>query len=163
MVCQKAVHEQMPHMHSLLSDHFTTTLSIFWNIFSKELSKTISRVMSWMIIYLDQMSPPDSSNLPESQRATVCFLLGLASDGVYICLSCYQQSGSLLHHHSTLTSQGWRYISVALSLESPPPDVIWHPALWSPDFPHLRPFGTCSCDHLSYSKPLLLYHKCKKK
>ena len=23
----------------------------------------------------------------------------------------------------------WRYISVALSLESPPPDVIWHPAL----------------------------------
>ena len=27
--------------------------------------------------------------------------------------------------------------SVALSLESPPPDVIRHPALRSPDFPHL--------------------------
>ena len=34
-----------------------------------------------------------------------------------------------------------RYISVALSLELPPPDVIRRPALWSPDFPHLAPFG----------------------
>ena len=33
-----------------------------------------------------------------------------------------------------------RYISVALSLESPPPDVIRHPALWSPDFPRSCPF-----------------------
>ena len=30
------------------------------------------------------------------------------------------------------------FFSVALSLESPPPDVIRHPALWSPDLPHLR-------------------------
>ena len=30
-------------------------------------------------------------------------LLGLASDGVYMCLCCYQQSGSLLHCLSTLT------------------------------------------------------------
>ena len=29
-----------------------------------------------------------------------------------------------------------RYISVALSLESPPPAVSWHPALWCSDFPH---------------------------
>ena len=29
-----------------------------------------------------------------------------------------------------------RYISVALSLESPPPGVTRHPALWSSDFPH---------------------------
>ena len=38
-----------------------------------------------------------------------------------------------------------RYISVALALESPPPDVIWHPALRCSDFPHAvistRPFG----------------------
>ena len=58
-------------------------------------------------------------------------------------------------HGSLLT----RYISVALSLESPPPDVIRHPALRSPDFPHLRPFGTCSCDRLSYLYiSFLLYH-----
>ena len=79
-----------------------------------------------------------------------CFLFGLASDGVYICPSCYQESGSLLHCPSTLTGLLRRYISVALSLESPPPDVIWHPALWSPDFPHLTPFGTVSRDYLFY-------------
>ena len=39
-----------------------------------------------------------------------------------------------------LPAYGRRYISVALSLESPPPDVIRHPALWSPDFPRLTPF-----------------------
>lgn len=33
------------------------------------------------------------------------FLLGLASDGVYICPFCYQKGGSLLHCHSTLTKE----------------------------------------------------------
>ena len=47
-------------------------------------------------------------------------------------------------------------ISVALSLESPPPDVIWHPALRSPDFPHLLPFGNCSRDYPHYSISLIL-------
>ena len=56
-----------------------------------------------------------------------------------------------------LPTQGGRFISVALSLESPPPDVIRHPALRSPDFPHLRPFGTCSRDHLSYSYHMTIY------
>ena len=32
--------------------------------------------------------------------------------------------------------RAWRSISVALSLESPPPAVSRHPALRSPDFPH---------------------------
>lgn len=32
----------------------------------------------------------------------------------------------------------WRYLSVALSLESPPLGVTQHPALWSSDFPLLR-------------------------
>ena len=131
-----------------------------------------------MVIYLDQMSPPGSSNLPESRRAALCFLFGLASNGVYMCPVCYQPGGSLLHCLSTLTSRSepetehepdsnrcailvtrhsphtsarkpfrvseltrpvfqpsvsgselTRYISVALALESPPPDVIRHPAL----------------------------------
>ena len=33
-----------------------------------------------------------------------------------------------------------RFISVALSRESPPTDVISYPALWSPDFPHGNTF-----------------------
>ena len=88
-------------------------------------------------------------------------LLGLASDGVYMCPACYQTGGSLLHCLSTLTGvcppkdcsfppKAGRYISVALALESPPPDVIRHPALRSPDFPRLRPFGACIRDCLSY-------------
>ena len=49
-----------------------------------------------------------------------------------------------------------RFISVALSLELPPPDVIRRPALWSPDFPHLAPFvlpaaNTCFTCVFQYS------------
>ena len=55
-----------------------------------------------------------------------------------------------------LPGKAWRFISVALSLESPPPDVIWHPALRSPDFPHLLPFGNCSRDYPHYSISLIL-------
>ena len=69
------------------------------------LSKTISRVMSWMIIYLVCLSPDSSSDLPESRRAALCFLFGLASSGVYMCPPCYQRGGSLLHCLSTLTCE----------------------------------------------------------
>ena len=58
-----------------------------------------------MVIYLDQMSPPGSSNLPESRRAALCFLFGLASSGVYMCPVCDQTGGSLLHCPSTLTGK----------------------------------------------------------
>ena len=79
------------------------------------------------------------------------FLFGLASDGVYICPFCYQKGGELLPRRFTLTSRSWRLFSVALAWESPPPDVIRHPALRSSDFPHLGPFGISRCDHLCYS------------
>ncbi len=46
-------------------------------------------------------------------------------------------AGELLPRLSTLTGRSRRYISVALSLESPPPDVIRRPALWSSDFPRI--------------------------
>ena len=56
-----------------------------------------------MVICLGLASPPGSSNLPESRRAALCLLFGLASNGVYICPVCYQPGGSLLHCPSTLT------------------------------------------------------------
>ena len=59
--------------------------------------------MSWMAIHLGQTSPFGSSDLPESRRAALCFLFGLASNGVYICPVCCQTGGSLLHCPSTLT------------------------------------------------------------
>jgi len=66
----------------------------------------------------------------------------------YLCLSCFgwglQGPETLLPRRWALTppfhpyqERAWRSISVALSLESPPPAVSRHPALRSPDFPHL--------------------------
>ncbi len=69
-------------------------------------------------------------------------------------------AGELLPHHFALTRQDeqprglppkfhvidvvGRYVSVALSLELPPLDVIQHSALWSSDFPRtLRPAIAC--------------------
>ena len=107
-----------------------------------------------MIIYLVLSLPTASSDLPESSPGRLKrFLFGLASNGVYMCPARYRAGGSLLHCLSTLTTGNRfaisreRFISVALALESPPPDVIRHPALRSPDFPHL-PYG--SRDHLFY-------------
>ena len=124
--------EQIQRQKIILHISKKTTGSVrsLWSfLFVSILSKTISRVMSWMIIYLDRLSPDGSSDLPGSRRAALCSLFGLASSGVYMCPLCYQRGGSLLHCLSTLTCQSRRFISVALSLESPPPDVIWHPAL----------------------------------
>ena len=96
---------------------------------------TVSRVMYQMVIYLGISSPICSSNLPEHGRAALrsvrsCFRWGL--QGQYITIlpvSSYLAFSPLPY---------WRLFSVALSLESPPPDVIRHPALWSPDFPQAK-------------------------
>ena len=83
------------------------------------------------------------------------FLFGLASDEVYMCPVCYQTGGKLLPYLSTLTGISRRFISVALAWGSPLPDVIRHPALWSPDFPHHFPFvwngaAICLSEHRWY-------------
>ncbi len=53
--------------------------------FRKKIRGTISRVLSWMIIYLGRMLPYGSSDLPEVLRRAACGpLLDLAPDGVYI-------------------------------------------------------------------------------
>ena len=101
---------------------------------------TISRVLSLD----DHLSGPDVATglkrptRNETGRLMVpvrsCFGWGLHSH------SCYQVCGELLPRLFTLTGRGRRLFSVALSLGSPPPDVIRHPALRSPDFPHTYPF-----------------------
>ena len=126
--------------------------SLFQNVPILNLSSTVSRVLSRMAIYLGRTSPSGSSNLPESRRAALCFLFGLASDGVYMCPACYQTGGSLLHCPSTLTGQSRRYISVALSLESPPPDVIWHSCPVKPGLSSPAAFRRRGSGHLSYSE-----------
>ena len=122
------------------------------------MSKSVSRVLYLIIIYLRlyisaRLKPP-----ARDWRATIMSLCGVAPGGVYIdrqvtmpLVSSYLTFPPLLrelckvtlyNHHLATLSQ--RYISVALSLKSPSPGVTRHPALWSPDFPQVRPFGTVS-------------------
>ena len=60
------------------------------------------------------------------------------------CRACYQPRGALLPHHFTLTSNAGGLFSAALSVGSRLPEVIWHFALWSPDFPQ-RAYACCDC------------------
>ena len=114
-------------------------------------SKTISRVMSCVIIYPMELSPVPFSDPPENMTGShIRFLFGLASDGVYMAFSVTRETVVSYTAFPPLPGKTWRYLSVALSLESPPPDVIRHPALRSPDFPHLAPFGPASRDYISY-------------
>ena len=120
------------------------------------MSNTISRVL----YQNNHLSRPDvATRLKQPTRDTTgsriisvrsCFGWGLHSR------FCYQKCGELLPRLFTLTCINRRLFSVALAWESPPPDVIRHPALRSPDFPHLRSFDTCSRDHLYYSHLLVL-------
>ena len=96
-----------------------------------------------MIIYLDLLLPTGSSNLPESttgRRIALCSVL--LRMGFTSALSVTRKAVSSYLTIPTLpvlpsNDDGYRrYISVALAWESPPPDVIRHPALRSPDFPH---------------------------
>ena len=121
------------------------------------MSWTISRVMSWVIIYLAFALPRSSSDLPETQRAAVWFQFGLASSGVYRACSVTRTAVSSYLAFPPLLPKGKRFISVALAWELPPPDVIRHSALWSPDFPHLHPFVyaaaiTCPTHINTYTK-----------
>ncbi|GGW81176.1 hypothetical protein GCM10007391_12890 [Alteromonas halophila] len=42
-------------------------------------------------------------------------------------------------------------LSAALVVGSRRPDVIWHPALWSPDFPPLKKSGGCLANSGAHS------------
>ena len=105
-----------------------------------------------MTIHLECASPRTSCNLPGRQagKAPMPFgimspLFGLAPGGVCLAKACYQTRGALLPHLFTLTApKAWRFVSVALSLRLPSPDVIRHLFPWSPDFPPLCVFRHCT-------------------
>lgn len=124
-----------------------------------------------MVIYLDCMLPYSSfarsakRDIPED-AAGRCMVLCLSCSGWGLhSPSCYHEGGGLLHRHSTLTGKAGGFFSVALACGSPRPDVIRHPALWSPDFPHpcvrrfLRCTGATICAARTY--PSIFYGCCK--
>ena len=103
----------------------------------------LSQGQSVMIIYLVLLLPTASSDPPESTTGRrIAFYSVLLRMGftyaLYVTVQAvvsYTAFPPLPHIASYATPdcaqsrQLWRYISVALSLESPPPDVIRHPAL----------------------------------
>ena len=94
--------------------------------------------LSWYIVANVIMRPRQNGTGNPMVLLGPCFRRGLQS------LSRCRNSGKLLPYLSTLTRESGRFISVALSLESPPPAVNRHPALRSPDFPHLIIKRDCS-------------------
>ena len=117
--------------------------------------RAISRVMSWMIIYLAATSPLQSSNLPGQ-----CCLSREATDGPPICPvrscfgcglhgpGCYHPGGGLLHRLCTLTGVKpavyfcCTFLGVA-STGRYPASCPLKPGLSSP-----AAFRLCSRDHL---------------
>ena len=113
-----------------------------------KISKTVSRVMSRIIIYLGLLLPAASSDLPESRPGKpVALCLVLLRMGftcapsvtrrAVVSYTAFPPLPGFPRREKPFPPKAGRYISIALALESPPPDVIRHPALRSPDFPHL--------------------------
>ena len=99
-------------------------------------TKSISRVLSWTVIYLGRVLPlllnATSKGYAEQTiyPTTVLLRTGFTRQ---ICLHTY---GELLPRLSILT-ENRRLFSVALSLRSPSAAVSRCSALWSPDFPRM--------------------------
>ena len=110
----------------------------------KSYQQTVSRVLSRMVIYLGRMSPHASSRLLGRCRTSLASHSSVAPSGVYSArMSPYGRVSSYLAF-PPLPAKGGRYLSVALSLESPPQAVSLHPVLWSPDFPHITAVPLCA-------------------
>ena len=108
-------------------------------LFKKDLSLSVSRVLSCTVIYLGLPSPISSSDIHgiPSDGQPYWRIPNLAASGVYMayCVTTISVS-SYLAFPSLPRVAAWRFISVALSLKSPSPDVIRHPVLCCSDFPH---------------------------
>jgi hypothetical protein len=104
-------------------------------------SRPISRVLSWTVIPLDNVSPRASSDLPGNTTGRrIVPLFDLAADGVCHATRRWPRARCALtapFHPClrVLAQHAGGLLSVALSVGSRRPDVIWHPALCSPDFP----------------------------
>ena len=104
-------------------------------------SKSVSRILSKTAIYLDLPLPTGSSHLHGTAGQTVCpsaVLLRIE----FTASACLHEMGELLPRLSTLTRREPGGISLLHLSEGCPwrvlPVIL---ALWSPDFPHGRPFG----------------------
>ncbi len=123
----------------------------------KGMSRSVSRVLSWMIICLGRAllhgssHPSGTDGQPMCPRSRCCSRWGLQS------APCHQGTGELLPRLSTLTAivrrRRRRFISVALSLKSPSPGVSRHPCPMEPGLSSFTAFQPCDRDHPTCSCP----------
>ena len=117
---------------------------------------SVRNFRSWVTIYLGLSLPAGSCDYQERDGPPLNAPIPILHRVGFTWRTSRQAAGELLPRLSILTAQVRRYISVALSLESPPPDVIRHPALWSSDFPHtVGPHAVTCLTRKVYFKPNL--------
>ena len=123
----------------------------------RDLSLSVSRVLSCTVIYLGLPSPTSSSDIHgiPSDGQPSWRKPNLAAGGVYMAYRVTAISVSSYLAFPSLQRKSLRFISVALSLRSPSPDVIRHPVLCSSDFPH---DALAPRDRITNSNQILLYH-----
>ena len=113
-------------------------------------SKTISRVMSCVIIYPMELSPVPLSDPPENMTGShIRFLFGLASDGVYMAFSVTRETVVSYTAFPPLPEKPGGISLLHYPWSRLRRTLLRHPALRSPDFPHLAPFGPASRDYIS--------------
>lgn len=66
-------------------------------------SKSVSRVLSWIAIYLEYILLYISSRFSRNRRAVLCSYISVAPGGVYTVPICHHISGELLPRLFTLT------------------------------------------------------------
>jgi len=131
----------IPKKQVIIPDKKEQKIRMFANLLHINTSKSVSRVLSWTAICLGCASP-----------RTSCHLIGTAGPAIvlnrvllrieFTGASCYHEvRWALTPPFHPYRAKARRYFSVALVLKLPSADVIRYPALWSPDFPRIRPFG----------------------
>ena len=84
------------------------------------MSWPISRVLSWVIIHLNVLSPIRFSNQPGSHAGHMIRIpIWSCSKWGLPCHCCYQQRGALLPHHFTLTLRRYIFCGTFRRLTSP--------------------------------------------
>ena len=85
--------------------------------------------------YMPQATYPGTVRATRVCKQTIP-LFGLAPGGVYPATTVASRAVRSYRTISPLPNKLGGIFSVALAISSRFPDVIWHPARWSPDFPH---------------------------
>ena len=108
----------------------------------------VSRVLSRTVIYLGLLLPVNSCDYGEHDGPPYALpFQSCAGWGLHRGQVAKPRVSSYLAFPSLPKPRFGRSISVALSLESPPPGVIRHPALWSSDFPHAKACDRPAASH----------------